>query len=101
MSGNTDLGELSLRAGDRVRFRRNAGQHWQEAIVEGRERDGSVALRDTNGASRAIRAEMIEVYEVTRRAGRWVQVTDRQWEQLALFSPDVGTPKRPRRQRSR
>ena len=101
MSEHTDLAELSLRAGDRVRFRRTAGQHWQEAVVEGRERDGSVALRDTNGASRAIRAELIEVYEVTRRTGRWVQVTDRQWEQLALFSHDVGSSARPRRTRSR
>ena len=95
---------LTLRNGDRVRFRRSSGQHWIEAVVEGRERDGSVALRDTNGAcwrshgaSRSIRAELIEVWESTKRSGRWVPVTSRRWEQLALFTADVGRPRRPGR----
>jgi hypothetical protein len=88
---------LTLRNGDRVRFRRTAGQHWTDAVVEGFERDGSVALRDANGASRAIRAELIEVWMSTKRSGRWVPATSRRWEQLALFAPDIGTPRRPRR----
>ena len=95
------LGELALRPGDRVRFRRTVGQHWQEAVVEGRERDGSVALRDTKGASRAIRPDQLEVFRVRHRSGRWVQVEEHPWEQLALFTPPISVVEGPRRSRRR
>jgi hypothetical protein len=93
------LSGLALRVGDRVRFRRASGQHWHEAVVEGRERDGSIALRDTNGASRSIRPEFVEVYVTAARRGRWVPVTTRRWEQLTLFADGVGRAERPRRRR--
>ena len=97
--GVPHLSGLSLCIGDRVRFRRAVGQHWHEAVVEGKERDGSIALRDENGASRSIRVELIEVFVTSPRRGRWVPVTDRRWEQLALFSSAVGLPARPRSRR--
>jgi hypothetical protein len=87
------LGQLSLEVGDRVRFRRAAGQRWQEALVEGRERDGSVALRDEKGASRFIRFELLEVYRVRNKAGRWEAVAEQEWEQLSLFAPAAAKAK--------
>ena len=95
------LGELSLRVGDRVRFRRSAGQHWQEGVVEGRERDGSVALRDEKGASRSIRFEQLEVYRARSRGGRWEQVTEQEHEQLSLFGIEPVKPKKPAARRRR
>jgi hypothetical protein len=92
------LGELSLRIGDRVRFRRSSGQRWQEAVVEGRERDGSIALRDSKGASRSIRVELVEVYRSERGSSRWEQVEERPWEQLDLFAE--GPSKRRTRRRT-
>ena len=101
VADTSHLSGLALHAGDRVRFRRAAGQHWQEAVVEGWERDGSVALRDTNGASRAIMPDLMEVHVITPKSkGRWVPATDRRWEQLPLFGTDVGTPQRPVRRRT-
>ena len=55
------LAELGLQVGARVRFRRSASTRWQEAVVERRERDGSVGLRDGRGAARAIPVDGIEV----------------------------------------
>ena len=95
------LGQLSLVPGDRVRFRRAAGQHWQEAIVEARERDGSVALRDEKGASRSIRFEQLEVYRARNRTGRWEQVTEQEYEQLSLFGNEPAKPKKPTARRRR
>ena len=95
------LGQLSLEAGDRVRFRRAAGQHWQEATVEGRERDGSVALRDAKGASRFIRFDQLEVYRVRNRTGRWEQVEEQEWEQLSLFDSAPVKPAKPAARRKR
>ena len=102
MADTSHLSGLALHPGDRVRFRRAAGQHWQEAVVEGWERDGSVALRDSNGASRSIMPELMEVHVTTPKGkGRWVPATDRRWEQMELFGGEVGTPQRPSRRRSR
>lgn len=89
------LGQLSLEPGDRVRFRRAAGQRWQEAIVETRERDGSVGLRDDKGASRSIRFEMLEVHRVRKGAGRWEPVTEQEHEQLSLFGAEPVKPHKP------
>jgi len=95
------LGQLSLAPGDRVRFRRAAGQHWQEATVESRERDGSVALRDAKGASRFIRFDQLEVYRVKNRTGRWEQVDEQEWEQLSLFDAAPVKPSKPSARRKR
>ena len=95
------LGQLSLAPGDRVRFRRAAGQRWQEAIVEGRERDGSVALRDAKGASRFIRFDQLEVYRMKNRTGRWEPVVEQEWEQLSLFGNEPAKPTKPSSRRKR
>jgi hypothetical protein len=55
------LESLGLHAGDRVRFRKVAGGRWQEAVVAGREKDGSVTLHDAKGATRSIIPERLEV----------------------------------------
>lgn len=60
---------IGLRRGDRVRFRRTADEHWKEAEVMRRERDGSIGLRDPQGASRAIAMELIEVRTTGPRGG--------------------------------
>ena len=67
--------------------------------MEGRERDGSVALRDEKGASRFIRFELLEVCRVTRGVTRWEPVSEHEWEQLSLFSPEMEAASPPRRRR--
>lgn len=69
------LTALGLRRGDSVRFRRGEGR-WHEGIVTGRERDGSVGLRDARGRSRAIAVERLQVRSRGPRGG-WV------WEPVA------------------
>jgi hypothetical protein len=82
------LVEIGLRVGDRVRFRRKPEEHWKEATVIGRERDGSVGLRDEKGASRAIVVDHIEVRTRGPRGGLgWEPLVDRmaRTEQLKLL----------------
>jgi hypothetical protein len=55
------LEQLGVRAGDRVRFRRRDSERWKEAVVERLEKDGSLGLREANGASRANDLELFEV----------------------------------------
>jgi hypothetical protein len=84
----TGLVEIGLRAGDRVRFRRKPDEHWKEATVVRRERDGSVGLRDEKGASRAIVVDLIEVRAHGPRGGIvWEPLVDRmaRTEQLKLL----------------
>jgi hypothetical protein len=72
------LDELGLRHGDRVRFRPAEGRRWLEAAVVGREKDGSVALRDERGRARAIQPERLEVRgEGPRGAKVWEPVAER------------------------
>ena len=81
------LVELGLRPGDEVRFRRGS-EHWQRGVVERRERDGSVGLRDAKGAARAIAIDRLEVHTTGPRGGdQWEPVGDRaaQDEQLRLL----------------
>ena len=81
------LVELGLTAGDRARFRRPSGG-WTEAIVERRERDGSVRLRDGRGAARAIQIDRLEVRTTGPRGGlRWQPLSERAaaTEQLRLL----------------
>lgn len=80
--------EVGLRPGDRVRFRRRDGGHWHEGVVERRERDGSIGLRDARGAARALPVERLEVRSEGRRGGVvWEPVADRaaRDEQLGFF----------------
>jgi hypothetical protein len=85
-----DLRALGLAPGDRVRWRERASSRWREGRVTGRERDGSVAVRDGRGASRALRAERLEVRTAGPRGGTlWEPVQEHaaRTEQLGLWDP--------------
>lgn len=80
--------EIGLRPGDRVRFRRREGGTWTEARVEQREKDGSVGVRDSRGALRAIPVERLQVRGTGKRGGVvWEPVRERaeRDEQLGLL----------------
>lgn len=80
--------EVGLRVGDRVRWHRTTGGSWQLGVVERRERDGSVGVRDGRGAARAIPVERLEVRTTGPRGGTvWEPVTDRagRTEQLGMW----------------
>jgi hypothetical protein len=86
----TSVEMLGLHLGDRVRFKPlgGAARQWNEGCVTGIEKDGSVAVRDTKGAARALRPERLEVRQTSRRGGhRWESVAQRaaRTEQLALW----------------
>ena len=70
-----------MEAGDLVRFRRRADQRWKEAHVVAVETDGSVRLRDPNGASRSITVDRIEVPVVGPRGHTG-------WKPLAVHADD-------------
>ena len=83
------LDDLGLVPGDRVRWRDRPGARWREGRVTGRERDGSVGVRDDRGASRALVAERLEVRARGPRGGVvWDPVRDRRarTEQLGLWA---------------
>ena len=80
--------EVGLRPGDRVRYRRREGGSWEEAKVERRERDGSVGVRDTKGAARAIPIDRLELRTTGPRGGSvWEPVAQRaaRDEQLGIW----------------
>jgi hypothetical protein len=82
------LEELGLRAGDAVRWRPRDGARWVEGTVTGRERDGSIGVRDPQGRSRALTLDRLEVRATGRRGARtWEPATERaaRTEQLGLF----------------
>ena len=83
-----DLAAFGLRAGESVRFRRGARGRWHVGRLERIERDGSIGVRDDEGAARALRAELVEV-AVTgpKGASRWEPLIDRmtRGDQLELF----------------
>jgi hypothetical protein len=84
----TDLVVLGLRAGMKVRFRREPNDRWKLARVERIERDGSLGLRDEKGASLSIPVELVDV-ETRGPRGAWtwepVLVRAAREEQLSLF----------------
>ncbi len=84
----SSLAELGLRAGDCVRFRRRDADRWRQGVVDRREKDGSVGIRDAKGASRAILPDRIEVKDRGPRGGVvWEPLTERaaRTEQLDLW----------------
>ena len=84
-----DLTALGLVGGERVRWRDRPGGRWREGTVEARERDGSVGVRDGNGASRALTVDRLEVRTRGPRGARtWEPLADRveRDEQLPLFA---------------
>jgi hypothetical protein len=88
-SPRPELAALGLSAGERVRWRKRPGGRWREGTVVERERDGSVSVRDRNGASRALRVNRLEVRTRGPRGARtWEPLTARveRTEQLPLFT---------------
>ena len=82
------LEALGLAPGMAVRFRRPNSTRWRSATVERVERDGSLGLRDTKGAARAIPLELVEVATIGPRGARtWEPAVDRaaRTEQLKLL----------------
>lgn len=84
-----NLEHLGLRAGEKVRYRRRrTSGRWEEGVVVGLEKDGSLGVRDGKGAARAIPLDLIEVRLAgPRGARRWEPLRDRatRAEQQALF----------------
>ncbi|HEY3144594.1 MAG TPA: hypothetical protein VGJ86_25915 [Acidimicrobiales bacterium] len=70
MAGGSGLDDLGIEPGDRVRWRRRSGGHWQEGVVIRREADGSVALRDADGRWRSIVVERLEAQHIGKRGAR-------------------------------
>jgi hypothetical protein len=99
-SASAELAALGLVGGERVRWRDKAGGRWREGTVEARERDGSVGVRDGNGASRALAVDRLEVSTRGPRGARtWEPLADRveRDEQLPLFAePPEPDPRRRR-----
>ena len=84
------LARLGLRLGEPIRFRRGGRGRWVTGRVVGVESDGSVTLRDPDGAARSLRPERLEIRRPGARGRlRWCVVTDVAvtWEQLELFEP--------------
>jgi hypothetical protein len=83
-----EMERLGLRAGEAVRFRRPDRSRWQNGVVVAIERDGSVGIRDVDGASRSIPLDHVLVRTTgARRASRWEPLLTRaaRTEQLLLF----------------
>jgi hypothetical protein len=82
------LAELGLRVGEAVRWRPKDGAHWRQGRITGRERDGSIGVRDPQGRARAFPLERLEVRATgPRGATTWEPAVDRaaRTEQLGLF----------------
>ena len=82
------LEQLGLRAGERVRFRRPDRSRWQDGVVLRLEKDGSLRVRDENGAARTIPLSHVEVRgRGPRGATTWEPLLERagRTEQLGLF----------------
>ncbi len=83
------LASMGLRLGEPIRFRRAGMRRWQVGAVVRVEPDGSITLRDRDGAARSIRPELVMVQRPGPYRGRrvWQPVSDVAvtWEQLELF----------------
>ena len=80
--------ELGLRVGERVRFAQPDRARWQTGVVKQIEGDGSIRIVDTKGATRAVRAEHVEVRRTGPRGAKgWEPLLDRaaRTEQLNLL----------------
>jgi hypothetical protein len=100
--GAPELAALGLVGGEQVRWRERPGGRWRQGTVVGRERDGSVGVRDGKGASRALTVDRLEVRtRGPRGAPAWEPLAARteRDEQLPLFAePPQPDPRRfPRR----
>jgi hypothetical protein len=98
--GSPELAAVGLVGGEQVRWRDRSGGRWRQGTVVGRERDGSVGVRDGNGASRALTVDRLEVRARGPRGARvWEPLVARveRDEQLPLFAE--GPEPDPRRRR--
>lgn len=95
-----DPAELGLQVGEPVRWRRHDGGNWQKGAVIGLENDGSVAVRDADGAWRSIVADRLEARRPNHRGRlQWQTVSDAAAApaQLALWeAAPHSRPARPR-----
>lgn len=82
-----DLADAGLHEGESVRWRRHDGGNWQTGAVIGLERDGSVAVRDTDGAWRSITADRLEAKRPNRRGRLVWQPVEEASAQLSLWDP--------------
>lgn len=84
MSVDAAVERLGLQPGEAVRFRRTGRARWQSGVVVGVERDGSLGIRDTDGAFRAVTLDAVLVR--VRGARRWEPLLERaaRTEQLSL-----------------
>jgi len=88
VDGTVDLAAFGLAVGESVRFRRATRGRWRLGRLERIERDGSIGVRDESGASRALRAELVEVAAKGRKGGStWEPLVERmtRGDQLELF----------------
>lgn len=81
-----DLLDLGLSEGEAVRWRRHDGGHWQNGTVIGVERDGSIAVRDADGAWRSIVTDRLEAKRPNKRGRLVWQPLDEGSAQLSLWS---------------
>lgn len=88
MATQLTLAAVGLRNGEDIRFRRLEGRRWNIGRVVRIEPDGSITLRDSDGAARSQRPEQLQVRRPGLR-GRLVWRTVSEvavtWEQLELF----------------
>ena len=83
-----EVERLGLHVGEKIRFLRADRVRWQDGAVVGVERDGSLGIRDTKGAWRAVPlADVIVRAEGSRGGRHWEPLLDRaaRTEQLELF----------------
>ncbi|HEX7168519.1 MAG TPA: hypothetical protein VF230_16175, partial [Acidimicrobiales bacterium] len=73
-----EVERLGIHVGEQVRFLRADRSRWQEGVVAGLERDGSLAVRDAKGASRAVPLDHVLVRTQGARGGRhWEPLLER------------------------
>jgi hypothetical protein len=77
---------LGLEPGEAVRFRRIDKARWQDGVAVRLERDGSLAVFDRDGSSRAVPVEHVLV-RAPGRGQRWEPLLERaaRTTQLSLF----------------
>lgn len=94
----TRLASLGLTAGTPVRFRRITKTRWYTGRLERLERDGSIGIRDSQGALRSIPVADVVIPATGPRGGQsWQPLIDflLVGEQIALFEDDSAPSTKP------
>jgi hypothetical protein len=82
------LGSVGLSPGETVRWQATPGGRWRSGVALHLEQDGSLEVRDANGALRSLRLERVQVRRPGLTAsGAWEPLTERMGraEQLTLL----------------